>query len=157
MNCKIARLVPRIRSGFTLLEVLVAVVILGTSITSMFVLLNTTLRNTRKVEAASRAISLGHSKLNELLIKSPEESTDYAGGVLIPDQQIAGSWDEMTRWEALASEHPKSVSVASSPITPLQVRFVIYWKSDASGEESQLLLETIRLFKKTREESSGGR
>lgn len=139
---------PRVVAGFTLLEVLVALVVLGTAISAMFVLLSTTLRNVRKVESAERAVSLGKSKLNELLVGSGAELISSANDFPFGSQTITGSWDELTRWEAFASTPPGTDSNSIAAMVPVKIDFDLFWKTDTTGAESRLRVETVRLWRR---------
>ena len=67
------------QQGFTLLEVIVALVILGTSITVIFQLFSGSLKNTLLLSQYNEATFLAQEKLNNYLIKDEMESFGEKG------------------------------------------------------------------------------
>jgi general secretion pathway protein I len=56
------------RAGFTLLEVLVATVIMGVAVTGLIVGLSQSVRNAGRLAAYDRAVALARSQMNDLLL-----------------------------------------------------------------------------------------
>ena len=73
------------RQGFTLLEVLVATVIMAIAITGLLASLSTSLRNASKLTEADRAALLAHRKMDELIVDQQ----------LPKFQVVEGLWDPM--------------------------------------------------------------
>jgi len=71
-------------SGFTLLELMVATVIMAVAITGLMSAISTSLRNAARLTDYDRAVQLGRQKMDELLIaaKLPK---------MVP---FEGTWDE---------------------------------------------------------------
>jgi len=67
------------RSGFTLIEVLVAIVLLGVGVAGVHIGLSAVARNTARLEESARANRLGARKLDEL-IANGEAATGNASG-----------------------------------------------------------------------------
>lgn len=55
-------------AGFTLLEVLVATLIMGVAVTALLANLSTSLRNASKLTDYDRAAVIAHTRMNELLL-----------------------------------------------------------------------------------------
>jgi len=89
--------------GFTLLEALVATAVLGASVAALLGLLSGALRNAARLEAPERALLLGQSKLNELLVQggirqggassslAPELAAAFPAAALAAGQSGGGS------------------------------------------------------------------
>ena len=124
--------------GFTLLEVLVATVILGTAVAALFGLLSGALRNADRLQAPEQALLLGQAKLNELLAVGAEPS----GAEVSLNQKVEGRWDDRFRWEAMVS--PSFPEGAPGATILVRIALDVFWKSGA-GEERKLSLETYQL------------
>jgi type II secretion system protein I len=135
-------------AGFTLLEVLVATVILGTAVAALFSLLSGSLANARRLPAPEQALLLARSQMDELLTAS--EQGRAAAPALPLDQQVRGRWDDNFRWEALASRVP--TPHPANPGETILVRVVLdaYWKTDTGAMEKQISLETYQLWQEPR-------
>jgi general secretion pathway protein I len=59
---------PTTRAGFTLLEVLVATLIMGIAVTGLIVGLAQSVRNADRLTSYDRAVALARSQMNELLL-----------------------------------------------------------------------------------------
>ena len=130
--------------GFTLLEVLVATVILGTAVAALFGLLSGALGNLSRLQAPEQALLLGQSKLNELLAAGFETED----GVIVEtplDQNIQGRWDDRFRWESLSTRFHSSPEPAPGETILVRVELNVFWESGAENEEKQLSFETYRL------------
>ena len=130
--------------GFTLLEILVATAILGTSVAALFGLLSSSLGNAQRLQAPSQALLLGKSLMNQLIA----ESTEVGGGAAVStplDQKLQGRFNEQFRWEAQATR--SNAAVQPPPGQPILVRLVldVFWKSDPGKPEKTLTLETYQL------------
>ena len=136
---------PADARGFTLLEILVATAILGSAVAALFGLLSGSLGNAQRLQGPSRALMLGQSRMNELLAAGVE--TGGSATVAMPlDQKLQGRWDDLTRWEALATR------TATGPDVPLpgqtilvRVALDVFWKSSFANAEKKLSLETLQL------------
>ena len=109
--------------GFTLLEVLVATVIMAVAITGLMSAISTSLRSAARLTDYDRAVLLGRQKMDELLIaaKLPK---------LIP---FEGTWDDSLNggipiyWRARLS--PYEMPPNSGPGAPFleHVQLEIWW------------------------------
>ena len=77
--------------GFSLMEVLVGVAILGIVYSILFGLMSSSLRNVGRIEEREKVIRYGQMKLNELAIKANQGQSE---------QILAGQFDEKYRWQA---------------------------------------------------------
>ena len=113
--------------GFTLLEVLVAMALLGIAVAALMSGLSGSLRNLARTETYEKATLVGHSQLNRLLIEQ----------TLVPGR-VAGRWDETFRWEAeIRRWNPAGAAAGGrqAALTPLVlVTLTVFWKG-ASGEQ----------------------
>jgi prepilin-type N-terminal cleavage/methylation domain-containing protein len=138
----------RRQAGFTLLEVLVATMILGTAVAALFGLLSGSLSNARRLQAPEQALLLARSELNALLAAS--EQGRAASPALPLDQSIRGSWDDNFRWEARASRVPTTRPVNPGAPILVRVEFNTYWKTETGSGEKQLSFETYELWQEPR-------
>ena len=137
-----SRLSPE--KGFTLLEVLVATVILGTAVAALFGLLSGALGNLSRLQSPEQALLLGQSKLNELLAAGFVAQD----GVIVEtplDRKIQGRWDDRFRWESLSSRFRSSPELAPGETILVRVELDVFWESGAEKEEKQLSFETYQL------------
>ncbi len=109
------------RRGFTLLEVLVATVILAIAITGLLSALSTSMRSAGRVTDADRAAVLARRKMDELLVQPqlPRMTT------------IEGAWEESTGiqggWRAQVTpfEQPPQSGVGSAVLDRVQLE--VWW------------------------------
>lgn len=113
------------RAGFTLLEVLVATLIMAIAVTGLLAALSTSLRSAAKLTDYDRAALLARQKMDELLL-----------AVRVPKQQIfEGTWakevtgDIETGWRARIT--PFEMPPNAGPRTPIleRVELEIWWMS----------------------------
>jgi len=131
-------------AGFTLLEVLVATVVLGTAVAALFSLLSGSLSNARRLQGPEQAILLAHSQLNALLAAS--EQGRAAESALPLDQRVQGRWNDQFRWEAQARKVPTSRPSAPGETILVRIEFDAYWNTGTEAGEKQLSLETYQLW-----------
>ena len=113
--------------GFTLLEVLVAMALLGIAVAALMSGLSGSLRNLARTEAYEKAVLVGRAQLNRLLIEQ----------TLVPGR-LRGRWDETFRWEAeIRRWNPAGAAGGEQQpaLLPLVlVTLTVFWKG-ASGEQ----------------------
>ncbi len=118
-------------AGFTLLEVLVATAIAGIAVAALTAGLSGSLRNLGRAEGHEKALLIGRSQLNRLLIEEKLEPG-----------RLEGAWDGEYRWVARITRwNPAEVDPRSAPPV-MVVRLTVYWRTPAG--EKQLLLETSK-------------
>jgi general secretion pathway protein I len=109
--------------GFTLLEVLVATLVMAIAVAGLMSAISTSLRNAARLTDHDRAVLLGHQKMDELLI-----STGLPKGVAFQGTwgpEVTGGLD--MGW--LARLTPYEVPKASGPGRPFleRVELQIWW------------------------------
>ncbi len=131
-------------AGFTLLEILVATAILGTSVAALFGLLSGSLGNMQRLQAPAKAMMLAQSRMNELLAAGVETGGGTAMALPL-DQSIQGRWDDQYRWEALATRFNAPPQIL--PGQPVMVHIALHaiWRTAPGKPEKKLSLETIQL------------
>jgi general secretion pathway protein I len=113
-----SRLPASPQSGFSLLEVLVATVIMGIAVTALIVGLSQSVRNAARLSDYDRAAMLARTKMNDLLLD-----------VDVPfDGAVDGEFDANTGWRAVL--RPFDIPPAAGPGTPIlqQVALEIWWQ-----------------------------
>ena len=130
--------------GFTLLEILVATAIMGTAVAALFGLLSTSLGNASRLQAPSRALLLGQSRMNELL----SAGVDTGAGTLLAmplDQKLQGRWDDQYRWEAQATRWNSPPETLPGQPVLVRIALDVFWKTQPGKPEKKLSLETYQL------------
>ena len=120
-------------AGFTLLEVLIAMALVGIAVSALMSGMSGSLRNLARAENYERAVLVGRAQLNRLLVEQP----------LAPGR-LAGRWDESVRWEAeirrwnpAGPAGPAGIDAVEqrAALPPLVlVTLTVFWKG-ASGEQ----------------------
>jgi len=119
--------------GFSLMEVLVAMTILGVAFSTLFSLMSGSLRNIDRIQEHDKIVRLGQMKLNEIVLQTNQAAS----------AQLSGSFDDKYRWQA--SMEPVSALDDSNNTSPgyslVRVRLSVVWMG-RSGE-NQFNLETV--------------
>ena len=126
------------RRGFTLLEVMVATLIMGIAVAGLLSALSTSLRNAARLTDYDRAALLGRQKMDELLLAKP----------LPRNAVLEGSWDngatagEPMGWRARLTtfEMPPGAS-PGSPVLD-RVELEIWWMN--GGQRRTFTLDGFR-------------
>jgi prepilin-type N-terminal cleavage/methylation domain-containing protein len=93
-NCRSSKVPKSFQSasaGFSLMEVLVAIALLGVSYTVIFSLMTTSLKNVSRIEEREKVARYGQMKLNELVLKEQRGEEGYP---------LSGTFDETYSWKA---------------------------------------------------------
>ncbi len=115
------------KNGFTLLEVMVATLIMAIAVTGLLSALSTSMRNAARLTDYDRAMLMARQKMDELLLDKK-----------LPDNQpIHGTWDssvtggEALEWRAVVTPFEKPEhSVTGTPILE-RIELQIGWNRGA--------------------------
>lgn len=122
------------RSGFTLLEVMVATLIMGVAVVSLLASIGASMRNAARLTAYDRAVMLARTKMDEILVdhRIPTGST------------LEGNFDPEMGWRAHLSpfETPRQGPIPGTKMLE-RVELEIWWKT-AGGERRTFPLEGFR-------------
>jgi general secretion pathway protein I len=125
---------PR-QSGFSLLEVLVAFVILSLSLGVIMRLFSTSLRNIATAEQRTHAVVVAESALAGLGVEVP-----------LGEGQTGGEDGQGYRWQALVSRHADAAAVLDNPAAPLLYRIELSVTREEDVERKPVLtLTTLRM------------
>jgi general secretion pathway protein I len=136
--------------GFTLLEVLVATLIMGIAVSGLMSALSTSMRSAARLTDYDRAALLGRQKMDELIIASNLPKLTPIEGIWAPE--VAG--DLKAGWRARLS--PFEMPSTAGPGTPYleRVELEIWWMN---GEKRRTLnLEAFRRSVITLEDRAAG-
>jgi len=130
------------QQGFTLIETLVAFMILALSLTVILRIFSGGLRNVALSEDYARAVLLAESQLSVTGISTPLER-----GV------SSGEWDTHFRWERVIEPYRpwNEDKVLTTPLLAYRVTVSVDW--DNAGRTRQITLSSVRL---KQPEDSGG-
>lgn len=122
------------RAGISLLEVLIAVSLVGICFTALFSSFSTALRTAGRLDRSNQAVRFASNKLRELTVDAALE----------PGQVLSGVSEDGLRWQA----HVESVGRQSPPGAERNVQLVrivvtVFWPSPAGGQSFSL--ETLKL------------
>ncbi|PHR64298.1 MAG: pili assembly chaperone [Idiomarina sp.] len=70
------------RAGFTLIEIVIAIVVLAVSLLVLTTLIFPQARNSTEQVFQARAIELGNSLINEIMARGFDENSDISGGIV---------------------------------------------------------------------------
>jgi type II secretion system protein I len=127
------------RAGFTLLEVLVATVIMGIAVTALIVGLSQSVKNAGRLADYDRAVMLARTKMNDLLLDVNLPFEGSASGAFAPDQAggISSGWS--------AALKPFDVPPNAQPGgTVLQEISLEVWWQPLTGGRRTMQLQSYR-------------
>lgn len=123
-------------SGFSLMEVLVAMMILGIAFSTLFGLISGSLRNVDRIQEHDKIVRFGQMKVNELVLQINQG---------VSPQQVSGSFDEKYRWQASMEPFAALESPAGTPgYSLVRLHLSVIW-TGRSGE-NQFKLQTVTWF-----------
>lgn len=122
------------QGGFTLLEVLVATLIMAIAVAGLMGTISTSLRNAARLTDHDRAVLLGHQKMDELLIATGLEKGVPFAGTWGPDVTGGGEMGWVARLTPF--EVPKGVGPGRPFIE--RVELEIWWRSGSQRRSFQL-------------------
>ena len=121
------------QSGFTLLEVMVATLIMGIAVVGLLSGIGSSLRNAARLTAYDRAVMLSRNKMDELLVnhRIPTGST------------VEGQFDANTGWRAHFSPFEAHGAATAGAIVIERIQLEIWWNT-ANGDRHTFPLEAFR-------------
>lgn len=120
--------------GFSLMEVLIGVSILGIVYAILFSLMTTSLRNVDRIESREKIVRLGQMKINELVLNAGQGKFD---------QPLTGKFDEKYRWEAQIWAYDTGEgTVTTPPYQVARIRLSVVWPG-SDEQQNHYTLETM--------------
>jgi general secretion pathway protein I len=126
-------------AGFSLLEVVIAVVLVGVVFGAIIQAFSYSLRNINQVNVYHTALQLAQNKMNELLIDE----------TVIGDGLLEGSWDANYSWRAqMETREVDDLTIDKNRLSTrlLHIRLTVVYASD--GRRREVRLFTIKLVPK---------
>jgi general secretion pathway protein I len=127
------------RAGFTLLEVLVATVIMGVAVTGLIVGLSQSVKNASRLSEYDRAAMLARTKMSDLLLDTDLPFDGTVEGVFPPDQ----SGGTRSGWRAVSKPFEAPPNAAPGTTILQQLSLQIWWQP-LTGTRRTLQLESYR-------------
>ncbi|MEP6714306.1 MAG: prepilin-type N-terminal cleavage/methylation domain-containing protein [Terriglobia bacterium] len=127
------------RRGFTLLEVLVATVIMGVAVTGLIVGLSQTVKNASRLADYDRAVMMGRTRMNELLLDASLPLDGAVEGRFDPSQ----SGGVESGWRAVLKPFEQPPNAGPGTVILQQVALQIWWQP-ISGTRHTMQLESYR-------------
>ena len=129
----------RNENGFTLIEILVSVAILGIGLCMLLELFSGGLRSARVSEEYTKAVCYGRGKMEEMLA-----TRDFSEGM------TEGSFDDQFSWKVEVKRSDPSLGQANEgetklPIDLYQIVMRVTWQSGRG--ERNFEMESLRAFK----------
>ncbi len=127
------------KSGFSLLEVVISIILVGLVVGAIFDGFSISLRNISKMDVYNAAVQYAQNKMNEYLL----DESIYSNG------SDSGYWNDRFRWEATFEAHDiDDLRVDKNRLSTrlLYIRLTVYYKF--MGKERQVKLFTIKLVPK---------
>ena len=123
----------RLEAGFTLLEVMVATLIMSIAVVGLLSSIGASLRNAARLTAYDRAVMLSRTKMDELLAnhRIPAGAT------------VEGAFDPETGWRAHFSPFESRGDPTAGAVIIERIQLEIWWNT-ASGERHTFPLEAFR-------------
>ena len=120
-------------NGFSLMEILVAIAVLGIVFTTTFSLMTSSLRNVNRIEEREKVVRYGQMKLNELVLNVNRGNLD---------QRLSGKFDDKYQWQAqMDSFDTRENAVTAPPFQVVRIRLAVIWQ--ALARQNSYVLETL--------------
>jgi len=126
---------PERSAGFTLIEVIVALAIMGIAVGVLFRVLSTQLSRTSDIEAETVATSLAQSLL-----------ADASASIALPNGDRVGDFQNGFQWRLHVASYGNSADRDAWPVGAKELSAEIYWRDGAIGRS--IRLTTLRLMPK---------
>ncbi|MDP9170262.1 MAG: prepilin-type N-terminal cleavage/methylation domain-containing protein [Acidobacteriota bacterium] len=129
----------RRRSGFTLLEVMVATVIMGIAVTGLIVGLSQAVKNASRLADYDRAVMLARTKMNDLLLDVDLPLNGAVEGRF--DSAQSGGIE--SGWRAVLKPFEEPPNAGPGTVIVQQVALQIWWQP-VSGTRRTMQLSSYR-------------
>ena len=129
----------RARNGFSLLEVLVATVIMGIAVTGLIVGLSQSVKNASRLSEYDRAAMLARTKMNDLLLDVNLPFDGSVEGGFATDQ----SGSIPSGWKAAVRPYDVPPNAAPGMTVLQQITLEVWWDSPSAGRRT-MHLESYR-------------
>jgi len=117
------------RSGFSLLEVLVATVIMGIAVSGLIVGLSQSVKNAARLSDYDNAAMLARTKMNDLLLD-----------VSLPfDGAVEGTFDRNHGWRAVLKPFEAPPNAGPGAIILQQIALEIWWQPESGTRRTMQL------------------
>jgi prepilin-type N-terminal cleavage/methylation domain-containing protein len=121
------------QTGFSLMEVLVAVAILGIVYSTLFSLMSGSLKNVGRIEERERVVQYSQTKLNELVINARQGELR---------RFWSGRFDEKYSWQAKVEPYDTGADTPkNTPYLVARIRLSVFWQGQSKA--NQYDLETL--------------
>ncbi len=123
------------RAGFTLLEVLVATVIMGIAVTGMIVGLSQSVKNAGRLADYDRAVMLARTRMNDLLL-DPTLPFDGSADGNFPSDQSGGI---PSGWKAALRPFDVPPQAGPGTIVLQEIALDVWWEPASGGRRTMQL------------------
>ncbi len=120
------------RSGFSLLEMMVATALTGLTVVGLLSLTSQSLSNSARIREYDRAAMLARTQMDELLTVDPPQL----------NEPLEGVFDPLSGWEARITPVEVDYNAAAGGTLLARVDLTIWWQSD--GRRKTFPLEAYR-------------
>ncbi len=120
------------RAGFTLLEVLVATVIMGVAITALITGLSQSVKNASRLADYDRAVMLARTRMNDLLLDVNLPFDGSVSGDFPPDQ----SGGMTSGWKAVLKPFDIPPNALGGTVVLQEVGLDIWWQPETGGRRT---------------------
>lgn len=127
------------RAGFTLLEVMVATVIMGVAVTGLIVGLSNSVRNEARLTDYDRATMLARTRMADLLLDVNLPFTGEVNGLFAADETSGTPMG----WRAATSVFEAPPNAGPGTVILQQIALEVWWQPTGSSRRT-LTLESYR-------------
>lgn len=130
----------RPRSGFTLLEALVATALMAVAVTGLLGALRASMSNAARLVESERALALARRQMDALLVTRPLPKGEPIEGRFAPEETggLEAGWRaEVVPFEGMAAQ-PGAVPPGGSRILE-RIRLEVWWRSAAGRRTLELV------------------
>mgnify|MGYP001601755855 FL=1 len=136
-------------TGFTLLEVMVATLIMGIAVVGLLSNLHVSLRNTERLTDYDRATQFAQHKMDEIITQAHFPLYQPISGTFAPDGL---SKPEAGGWTAVATPFEAPPRAPAGELSLERIQLQVWWKKD--NRRRTLTLEGVRQHYLTRDEAA---